>query len=118
MATTGNLTAQRTHTIEGLLSLANGYADLVLTGAFALDASHGNFLAIDPGGAARDLTLTAEEGREGAFYFIRNTADAAETITIKDDAGNTIVACAQNKWVLVALRGGVWKNVLGINTWA
>jgi hypothetical protein len=92
-----------------------------LTGTTALDATYPAICKLDPGGAARDVTLDAEESipSVGLYRRIVNAADAAENLVVKDDAGSTIGTINQNEqgefynagvqdgtasaWVLIAI---------------
>ena len=93
---------------QGRIALPNQLVVETMTGTLALDKTYGCLLRLDPGGAARDLTLPAEEGKDGMFYVITNTADAAETITVKDDGGSTILTIEQDRTALVYLLAGTW----------
>lgn len=55
-----------------------------LTGTFTMDADMPQALFLDPGGAGRTVLLPPET--RGLYYRIFNTADAAEDLTVKDDA--------------------------------
>lgn len=79
-----------------------------LAAARPLTSADGNFLKFDPGGASRDVTLVAEEGASGAFYWIANAADAAENLVLKNDAGSTIVTINQNESAVVWCSGSAW----------
>lgn len=70
-----------------------------LSGAKTIGSDDRMVLKLDPGGAGRDVNLPAEENISagGQFYLIVNAADAAEALTVKDDAGNTIGTVAQNE---------------------
>ncbi len=70
-------------------------------------------LTVDPGGAARNLVLPAEAASKGAFLFIANSADAAETITVQDDTPATVITLAQNKRGIVWCDGTAWYGVVG-----
>jgi hypothetical protein len=82
--------------------------DLTLTGANA------QVQFIDPGGASRNVDLPPEAN--SLVYIIANTADAAEDLTIRDDAGNTLATVNQddiayaisdgNGWAVFAAPGG------------
>lgn len=81
-----------------------------------LDAAAPPVHFLDPGGAARDVTLPAEASSENLVFVIINTADAAETITVKNDGGGTVVTIAQNKGGIVFCDGTTWKGLVGGNT--
>jgi hypothetical protein len=69
-------------------------------------------LRIDPEGGAIDVTLPAESDdlhTDGLILFIKNTADAAETITVKDDGAATVVTIAQNEGAIVHCNGTDWE---------
>lgn len=67
----------------------------------------------DPGGAARNLDLPAEEASKGAVLFISNRADAAEVITIRNDAGGTITTPTQNEASVLFCDGVSWCGLTG-----
>jgi hypothetical protein len=94
------------------VAFKNGVEIVTLTGNVVLDASYGNYLQFDPGGSARDVTLPAEETSNGMWYEILNTADAAENLVVKDDAGSTVVTISQNeKAKVVCDAGGTWSHM-------
>ena len=61
----------------------------------------------DPGGANRDITLPAEGTGNHAFW-IHNAADAAETLTIKNDATATIATLTQGQSALLVSSDTTW----------
>lgn len=63
---------------------------------------------LDPGGAARDVILPAEAATNHGFT-ITNIADAAETITVKDDGGTEIGIVAQGETKRMLSNGTAWK---------
>jgi len=70
---------------------------------------------LDPGGAARNVDLMPEVA--GQVVIIVNTADMAETLTIREDAGaTTIVTVDQNEMAFLTCNGTVWKGMVGANT--
>lgn len=106
----GNLTESNAlHSITKHLGLVGGFVSETLTGATTVDGTYGNFVKMDPGGASRNVTLPAEEGRKGAWFFFANAADAAENLVIKDDAANTIVTINQNEGAVVWCDGAAWN---------
>lgn len=70
-----------------------------LSGAAALDGTYPAICKLDPGGAGRDVTLDVEESipATGLVRLIVNGADAAEDLTVKNDAGSTIGTVSQNE---------------------
>jgi hypothetical protein len=106
--------------IGGHISAPVFHSD-TLDAAVALDATYPAICKLDPGGAARDVTLDAEESipSVGLYRRIINAADAAENLVVKDDAGSTIGTINQNEqgeffnagvqdgtasaWVLIAI---------------
>jgi len=64
-------------------------ADRVLTAAEVADSY---IIALDPGGAARNVDLPVTTALAGQEFIIINTADAAETITVRLTAGGATVA--------------------------
>jgi hypothetical protein len=99
---TKNLTAQ--------LRLRDGVDVRTLSGALTLDATSGNYLLLDPGGAGRTVTLPAAAGSNGLAFFIANTADAAEDLTISD--GSTVATVGQGQACVVASNGSDWYVVM------
>lgn len=72
------------------------------------------YQALDPGGAGRDIILPKEAASKGLRFWIRNTADAAEVLTIKSSDGATTVATpTQDESALVACDGTTWRGVVG-----
>lgn len=87
-----------------------------LTGARVIttdEVERYNALAFDPGGAARNVDLPAEEFCTGVYLWISNTADAAEIITVRDDAGGTVVTPTQNEAAFVWCDGVRWYGSVG-----
>lgn len=71
----------------------------------------------DPGGTARTVTLPAEAAADDMILMIANEADAAEDITVKEDAGSTtIVTISQNERALLWCDGVTWYGFVGAKT--
>lgn len=68
---------------------------------------------LDPGGSNRDVTAPAEEFNEGLAFWIHNRADAAETLTFKDDGGSTIMTIDQNERGIAICDGVNWSGMVG-----
>lgn len=91
--------------LEGKNRIRRTVKTLGTTNVLDDDADHLQFL--DPGGAARTLVLPAES--PGLWFFIRNTADAAELITVVEDAGLvTIGTIPQNSGAWFFCDGTTW----------
>ena len=68
---------------------------------------------LDPGGAGRTIVLPAEADSKGLVFFISNEADAAEILTINDDAAATIVTPTQNEAAILFCDGTTWSGLVG-----
>lgn len=68
---------------------------------------------LDPGGAARNVDLPAEEESAGLFFVIANRADMAEIITVRNDGGTTICTPTQNETAIVFCDGTNWVGLVG-----
>ena len=79
-----------------------------LTGNYTLTDEEPDSMAIDPGGASRDLTLPGVATNKGRVLRIANTADAAENLVVKNAGGSTIVTISQNEIGTVFEAGGAW----------
>lgn len=85
-----------------------GFEAKTLAGAYTLVDSDSQAIAMDPGGAARVVTLPPEETHDGAWFEIYNAADAAESLTIKNDAASTILVLQQGESGKVGCTGAAW----------
>lgn len=72
-----------------------------------------NGFAFDPGGAGRDVTLPAEAACQGVVLMISNQADAAEILTVKNDAAANIVTPTQAEAALIWCDGVSWYGLVG-----
>jgi len=69
--------------------------------------------AFDPGGAGRNVVLPPEAACKGVVLFISNKADAAEILTVQNDAAGTIVTPTQNEACMVWCDGTNWYGFVG-----
>jgi hypothetical protein len=93
-----------------------GTTDLLAPGGVPANASfvviESEVLALDPDGATRIVNLPPTTGLRGAQVTIVNSADAAESIQLVDEAnGATMVTIAQNESGTVRAGDSVWYNV-------
>lgn len=95
-----------------------GDIDLVYFGATTGDVQLvADKLELDPGGAARNVDLPPEDESAGVVLYITNTADAAEALTVREDAGSTtIVTIAQSEFAIVWCDGNNWRGLVGAAT--
>lgn len=113
----GNLDSRSQHTIDGLLQLrGSAYTSGELAGNLALDTTYGHFLMLDPGGSNRNVDFIAAMEKDGNWWVIKNEANAAENLVIRDSAASTIVTLNQNEAALVVYDGSAWKLPLGVLT--
>lgn len=82
-----------------------GGVDSTTMGADAtLDKKSANFMALDPNGSDRVVTLPDLHRNKGVVFWIRH-AGTANTITVKDDAASTVVTVYAGESVLVGSTG-------------
>lgn len=95
------------------LQHVDGYAVEVLAAARTLTAEDAQFLGLDPGGAHRDVILPAEGASLGDWFVIRNDADAAENLVVRNSADDaTIATVGQGTWAMVVCNGVAWSKFL------
>lgn len=87
-------------------------ADRVLTQA---EVDDNNIFSFDPA-AARNLDLPAEADCAGIVLYIHNAANAAEIITIRDDAAGTVCTPTQGESAIVFCDGVSWRGLVGAAT--
>lgn len=94
----------------------NAIGAVTLAANLTLTDQYRQILRLDPGGSARDVTLPAEETSNGLAFEIVNTADAAENLVVKNDAGGTVVTISQNEKATVVCDGTTWYHtgIVGI----
>lgn len=89
-----------------------------LGGTYAIPSGAEHIQALDPGGAARNVTLPANP-KTGDWFLIINTADAAEIITVQNSAGSGLTpACTptQNESALVVYINATlgWRSFVAL----
>lgn len=70
---------------------------------------------LDPGGAGRDVVLPAVASSKDLMFIVRNSADAAEVLTIKDAAAATICTPTQNETAFVWCDGAAWYGLVSLH---
>ena len=91
-----------------------------LAGTLTMAAKHPPLSFLDPGGAGRDILLPPEA--EGLVLIIVNTADAAETLTVKEDSNTTTImtipgsaAGAANSRAILMCDGTSWFGMVAVD---
>ena len=90
------------------ITMPDGINVETLSGALTLNQKSADWQILDPGGSSRVVTLPPEEVSEGRVMHFYNAADAAENITIQNDAagslgvinpgGSAAVVCKATTW--------------------
>lgn len=99
--------------IQRLLVFAQngGVSFVTATDAVVLTLASPHLLFLDCGGSSRNLTYPDTKGR-GCIWAVVNTSDAAEDITVKDPAGNTIITVSQNEMGIIGTDGTTWDGAI------
>lgn len=71
-------------------------------------------LFLDPDGSARNVDLPAEEGCEGVYLVIVNTAGGAENISVRNDAAGAVGTIGQNETGFLFCNGSAWYITVGV----
>lgn len=96
----------------GLGSLNSANAEIeTLTTDLVLTDDDFLFQVLDPGGANRTVTLPAESEALNHAFFIRNTADADELITVLDDASAVVGKVWRDETKIFMPTGTGWVQV-------
>lgn len=93
------------------LTVRGGVGSGTLAGNIELTYRDAQLLRLDPGGSDRDVTLPP--ARDGALFIIRNTADAEEALTVKNQAAATVATIPRGGSAMVACEGSTWGEVMG-----
>lgn len=86
-----------------------------LGAAKTLTCDDARIQVLDPGGAGRDVTLPDVSASKGLDFYVRNAADAAEVLTIKNAAAATICTPTQNETAYVFCDGAAWYGMVGFH---
>jgi hypothetical protein len=114
----------RRPTIESKLRLKT--MTKTLAAAFTVTADLPPIITLDPGGATRQVVMPSEtdEANWGLTFIIRNGANAAEDLTIRDSANAvTVGTISQDESALVTLAPAIagaatytWTVIVGATT--
>lgn len=94
------------------IGLAGGWNAQALSGNLTLTKLSSQVQVLDPGGASRNVTLPAvTPSDEGYAFLFINTADAAETLTVKNAAGTDLQVIPQGgRGQVFVSSAGVWTS--------
>ncbi len=90
------------------LRIRKGVKSVTLAADATITQRTGNFLALDPGGANRNVDLPAEDESEGAVFWVFNAADAAENLVVRAPGPSTVVTVNQGELAVVGCDGVTW----------
>jgi len=91
--------------------IKNDYNRETLSGAKTLSDTDARVQNLDPDGSGRDVNLPAEA--EGLTFVIGNRAGNANALTVKDDAGSTLVTVNQDDVAYCFSDGTGWVVQVG-----
>ncbi len=83
----------------------------MLSGSYEIFLGDPKMHILDPGGSGRNVFLPAVTGNKGLTYIIRNSADAAEVLTVKNAGGDNICTPTQNETAIVWCDGAAWYGI-------
>lgn len=84
-----------------------------VTAEEALLTTYPPILLLDPNGGAKTVLLPPEADSKGLTFIVRNTADAAETLTVEEDSSTTVIATiAQNGGAILHCDGVSWRKLV------
>jgi hypothetical protein len=81
-----------------------------LAGHITLTGRSPQLMSLDPGGAARNVTLPAPADSKDRWFLIVNHADAAEAITVLTAGPATVIVISQNEAGIVFCDGAAWDG--------
>lgn len=103
------ITAIENELMQNLFRAGYSY-NLTMSNDLTLTDSHKAILYLNPNGSDRIVTLPAGAAGNHAF-IITNTAGAANTLTVKTVASETIGTVAQNEAKFFVSNGTVWRQL-------
>jgi hypothetical protein len=74
-----------------------------------------SYFVFDPGGAGRTVALPTAASTGACEIFIKNTADAAEVLTVTADSA-TVVTPTQGESAILWCDGTTWAGIAGANS--
>lgn len=105
--------------LTGQFHLRDGFATKTLVEDEQLTSKSPTFMSLDPGGANRNVDLPGRlEGVpdvDSLFFWIINTADAAETLTVRNPANGTVDTIGQGQ--VGAFMGNGAQGYASLGVW-
>lgn len=83
-----------------------------LSGTKTLLPQDAQFQLLDPNGG-NNVDLPAEEASQGLWFVIKNTAGAAENLTVRDDTPGTIDVLGEDQFGIFVCDGSSWVSAVG-----
>ena len=97
-------------------SLRGGTVIATLSAAYTMP-DEGMTYFLDAGGAARNVILPAAADNLGRSLVVVNTANAAETLSVRETTSGTVRATlGQNEQAVLACNGTRWFGIVGTST--
>lgn len=84
-----------------------------LEGTKTLRADDPRIEILDPGGATRDVLLPPAAACAGVDFLIRNAADDAESLTLKEADETPVATLARNETAYAFCDGSAWRVLVG-----
>lgn len=104
-----NIENAKSHNLLAISGLRVHAEVRTLAGDITLGEEAAPVQYLDPGGAARNVDLPASV--DGTLFIISNMADAAETITVRNEADATVDTVPQNQAGWFHRVGGAWRTL-------
>lgn len=112
-----NLEGSRLDDISIMSKMRLGINSMTLGADFTMDHDMPPVQFLDCGGAGRKVLMPTEADSVGLVFIIVNKSDAAEDITVRDDAdAATIGTISQNEMAILVCNGTTWSIGVGTTT--
>lgn len=112
LSPTSPIDASDAHEIVKHLALRGSGQLLTCSGAVTLDDTVPNISRLDPGGAARTITLPTAATASGRWYLVENAADGEEPLTFSYASSTVGEVLARGDRGLFVCDGSSWKQLL------
>jgi len=89
-----------------------GHNEETLSGTKTLTPQDAQFQLLDPNGG-NTAVLPAEEASQGLWFVLKNTAGAAENLTVDNDNGDEIDVLGEDQFGIFVCDGSSWVSAVG-----